>query len=248
MSDHAPEFYRAPDATVEASARRIVPLLLGLVSVRSVVDVGCGDGGWLTAFSAHGIEDVLDLDGPWVEEALLKIPRTRCRQVRLDSPLDLDRRFDLVASLEAAEHLPEGRAQAFVADLARLSPVVLFAAAVPGQGGVHHINEQWPGYWARLFAGYGFRAADVLRARLWNEADVAYWYKQNLLLFASQEALDRTPRLAAAAAGSPEEPLPLIHPELFALVARLARPRMGRWLKMAPEVMRRTLRPKPPRG
>jgi 2-polyprenyl-3-methyl-5-hydroxy-6-metoxy-1,4-benzoquinol methylase len=60
----------------------------------------------------------------------------------LDSPLDLGRAFDLVISLEVAEHLPESAADAFIDSLVRHGDVILFSAAIPFQGGHRHINEQ----------------------------------------------------------------------------------------------------------
>ena len=241
-SPYSEAFYRSLDATAEASACRIWPMLIELCPVVSVVDVGCGDGGWLAAARNHGISDVLGLEGPWIGEALLKIPAQQFRRVRLDQPFAVGRRFDLALSLEVAEHLPAERAADFVAELTALAPMILFSAAIPGQGGAHHLNEQWPSYWARLFAERGYRALDVLRHRLWDDPMIAFWYKQNLLLFASDAALAARPDLAAAAAAG--EPLPLVHPDLFRTVGRAARPRIGRWLKMAPQVIRRSLQPK----
>jgi len=234
-------FYRALDPTAEASARRILPLLLDLAPVASIVDVGCGDGGWLAAARALGIEDVLGVDGPWIGEAALKIPIANFHRARLDQPLAIARRFDLAVSLEVAEHLPPERAAPFVTELTRLAPLVLFSAAVPAQGGVQHLNEQWPAYWARLFAERGYRAIDALRCRLWDDPAIVYWYKQNLLLYADATALAAHPALAAAAAVTPEEPIALIHPDLYRSLARRAQPGLGRWLKMAPAVLRRSL-------
>ena len=237
-------FYGALDRTAEISARHILPLVFDLVPIASIVDVGCGDGGWLAAAQEFGITDVLGLEGPWIDAAALKIPAGQFRRVRLDQPFALDRRFDLAISLEVGEHLPAERAADFVGELVRLAPVILFSAAIPGQGGVHHLNEQWPAYWAGLFAACGYRVIDVLRYRLWADPAVAYWYKQNLLLFATGAALGMHPALAAAAAASPVEPIALIHPDLYDRATRLAQPRLGRWLKMAPRVLQRSLRPK----
>ena len=55
--------------------------------------------------------------------------------------------FDLVVSLEVAEHLPKECADIFVDSLVRLGPIILFSAAIPQAGGTCHINEQWPEYW-----------------------------------------------------------------------------------------------------
>ena len=229
-------FYRKVDETGEAAAARVWPILLDLFRVASVVDVGCGHGAWLAAARRHGIADLFGIDGPWIDPAALQIAAEQFRHARLDAPLALGRRFDMALSLEVAEHLPPERAADFVRDLTGLAPLVLFSAAIPGQGGTNHVNEQWPGYWAGLFAAHGYRALDILRPLLWNEPAVAFWYKQNLLLYADPETLAARPDLAARVA----EPLALVHPELFRSTQRAAAPGLGRWLKMAPQAWRRS--------
>ena len=68
------------------------------------------------------------------------------------------------------------------------APTVLFSAALPGQGGTHHINEQWHGYWHRLFSQRGFDCFDVLRPRLCSNRDVAWWFRQNIFMYAARES------------------------------------------------------------
>jgi hypothetical protein len=53
-------------------------------------------------------------------------------------PEHLVGRFDLAVCLEVAEHLPPERAESFIRELCDLAPVVLFSAAIPGQGGTGH--------------------------------------------------------------------------------------------------------------
>jgi SAM-dependent methyltransferase len=237
---YSDDFHRHLDATAEPSARRVFPLLLPLLRPQSSVDVGCGDGGWLAVARENGVSDVLGIEGPWIDEKRLKIPLSQFRRARLDEPLAIARRFDLALSLEVAEHLPPRRAAGLIAELARLAPVVLFSAAVPGQGGVDHKNEQWPSYWAGLFAREGYRAIDGFRFRLWDDPEIAFWYRQNLLLFASKKALAANPVLATLASLPQGVPTSVVHPELFSRTLRISRPRLGRWLKMMPRVLRRT--------
>jgi hypothetical protein len=46
------------------SARIVVPLIMSVVrDVRSVVDLGCGEGVWLARFNEAGVPRVLGLDG-----------------------------------------------------------------------------------------------------------------------------------------------------------------------------------------
>jgi hypothetical protein len=185
------------------SARRLVPAILRLVPARSVVDVGCGLGTWLSVFVEHGVADVLGIDGGHVRGVGLEIAADRFLAHDLSRPLTLTRRFDLAMSLEVAEHLPAAAAAGFVAGLCALAPVVLFSAAVPSQGGVHHVNEQWPDHWARCFAAHDYMCADVLRLAFWDDPDVSWWYAQNACLYVARAALPGYAGLAAAASERP---------------------------------------------
>jgi SAM-dependent methyltransferase len=198
-----------------AAAEVVVPLVLDLVRPRSVVDLGCGVGTWLASFARRGIDDHLGVDGEWVRTEQLEIDPDRFLVARLDRPFSLDRTFDLAVSLEVAEHLPERAAEPFVESLTRLAPCVLFSAAVPGQGGVEHVNEQWPTFWAERFEHHGFLALDAIRPRSWSNPAVAFWYRQNTLLFARSDAIAATPRLAGERALTRDEMLAVVHPELF---------------------------------
>src|SRR5258708_138431 len=173
-----------------ASARIIVPMLLELAPITSVVDVGCGDGTWLSVFLRHGVTDILGVDGFEISDALLQIPHSSFIRRDLSESFVLDRRFDLAVSLEVAEHLPKKRAQEFVCDLTRLSPIVAFSAAVPGQGGSSHLNEQHQDYLAATVATQDYLPCDCIRGRVWDASDVSVWYAQNLIVYCSREKFD----------------------------------------------------------
>src|SRR5271166_1264394 len=128
-------FYRSIRNLSSTSAKQVVPLVLKLLPVKSVCDVGCGDGSWLRVFREHGITDILGIDGEYAATDSLRISAAEFRPMDLRQRIQLQRSFDLAVSLEVAEHLPESRAVSFVGDLTRLAPVVLFSAAIPGQGG-----------------------------------------------------------------------------------------------------------------
>src|SRR5271156_5680740 len=110
------------------SAEVILPLVSELLSVRSVVDVGCGEASWLSVFCELGVEEILGIDGEYVDRELLQIPEDRFRAVDLTKSFKLGRVFDLAMSLEVAEHLPAECASVFVESLCSLAPAVLFSA------------------------------------------------------------------------------------------------------------------------
>ena len=118
-------------------------------------------------------------------------------RVDLEKGISLDRRFDLVVSLEVAEHLDAGAANGFVASLVRHGDVVLFSAAIPFQGGHHHVNEQFADYWVERFAAHGYLALDFVRPQIWSDEGVLWWLRQNVLVFAHERALERHARLRA---------------------------------------------------
>ena len=218
-------YYQSIREDSAASAREIVPLIMKWFAPRTVVDVGCGSGTWAAAYKQAGAA-VLGIDGFDVKTEQLLIQPQEFERRNLIEPLRLERRFDLVNCLEVAEHLPASRAQSLVRDLCRLGDVVVFSAAVPGQGGTHHINEQWPSYWIALFQEQGFEALDCLRPLIWKNENVASWYAQNMFAFIQQNRLAEFP--AAVESGRHAGPVDLVHPRAYvkATVPREMSPRM----------------------
>jgi SAM-dependent methyltransferase len=217
------------------SAARIAPLAMDLLQPASVVDVGCGVGAWAAAFKALGVRDVLGVDGEYCDRGRLEIAPAEFLAADLTRPLALSRRFDLAICLEVAEHLDARHGEQLVATLAALSPAVLFSAAIPHQGGEHHVNEQWPSYWVQKFAAHGFVAFDAFRRRLWSDDGVAWWYAQNLVLMLHR---DVAPRVAERLADDERDAttiLPLVHPGCTAQLAW-----QNRALRACIELMRAT--------
>ncbi|MDQ3953106.1 MAG: class I SAM-dependent methyltransferase [Actinomycetota bacterium] len=215
MEPYANDYYRELDPGSRRSAETIVPLVLDLVPTRSVVDVGAGLGSWLSVFVDHGIHDVLAIDGVDPEPHELRISTSCFERRDLTQPFELGREYDLALSLEVAEHLPAESSAGFVASLVRLAPVVLFSAAIPFQGGTNHLNEQWPSYWASLFARHGFLPVDCLRRKIWADDSVEWWYAQNLLVYAREDVLDANPRLRSERDLTGPAPLSLVHPRKY---------------------------------
>ena len=183
-SDYYASTVEGPAAS---SAEAISQSILLDLRPNTIVDVGCGTGALLEALRRGGCQ-VLGLE---YSEAALQYCRSRNLDVwKFDLERDTladDRTFDVAISMEVAEHLPEKISGRYVALLARLSSVIVFTAASPGQGGLDHVNEQPPSYWISKFQALGFVYDEEL-SRLWREswretAVVAWWYFQNLMIF-----------------------------------------------------------------
>ncbi len=215
MSSYTKHFYKYHREGSRQSAREIVPLILELIQPERVIDVGCGAGIWLSVFQEYGVEDVWGIDGDWVDTRMLQIPEERFFPFDLKKPFQLDKQFDVVMSLEVAEHLPGECAATFVDSLTRLGPVVLFSAAIPFQRGTHHLNEQWPDYWARHFQEKGYVAIDCIRKKIWQNDDVEWWYAQNILMFVRQNYLESHPVLKKEFEYTNPSQLSIIHPKLY---------------------------------
>lgn len=165
------------------SARRMVPWILAHYFVSSVIDVGCGEGAWLSHFAQEGCK-VFGLDGEHVNRDRLLISRSDFEVHDLTKLKEYNAgRFDLAVSLEVAEHLPASSAENFIHLLTTLSDTVFFSAAIPGQSGAGHVNLQWADYWVKKFAKRGFGCVDVIRWAFWDDPSVEVWYKQNALIF-----------------------------------------------------------------
>lgn len=208
-------FYQDQVSGSILSAAAVVPHILDLTKAKSVVDIGCGVGSWLSVFAKNGIEDYKGVDGDYVNEDQLVIGKEHFRKYDLKNPYKEDRKYDLCISLEVGEHLPYEVSETFVATLTGLSDVVMFSAAIPLQLGTHHINEQYPEFWANIFEKMGYKAADCIRPLIWNRDEVEYWYKQNILVFVKASCLADFPQLAASAQVTNKDYLTKIHPGIF---------------------------------
>ena len=190
MHEYGDDFYAFLSSFAVRSAQNIVPLVMAAGPASSIADFGCGQGAWLSVWRAAGL-DVQGIDGPYVELTKLLVPEANFTPADLAAPISLHRHFDIVQSLETAEHLPAARAAGFVADLTAHADRVLFSAAVPGQGGEHHINEQPLEYWRALFRAHDFLPVDLVRPQVQGNEAVQVWYRCNTILYVKRQALSR---------------------------------------------------------
>jgi SAM-dependent methyltransferase len=217
MQPYTQDFFKSVDEESLRSARAFVPLVMDLIQPKRVIDLGCGLGNWLSVFKEYGVEEILGVDGDYIDLDLLKIPQKYFLQHDLKKPLKVEQHFDLVVSLEVAEHLPSESAENFVDTLVSLGSVILFSAALPYQPGNSHLNGQWPDYWVSFFHNRGYTVCDCLRNKVWQNENVEWWYSQNIFLFVKETELEKYPLLQQEFAQCNKVPLSLVHPKLYLL-------------------------------
>ena len=179
---YANQFYIKEDFLANRAAKLIVPYLLENLNIRSVVDVGCGTGSWLKVFDYFGITEYLGVDFH-ANLTSLRISQSNFININLNDSIVLGKTFDMAISLEVAEHLYPSQSARFVSDLCDLSNIILFSAAVPGQGGENHINERKIEYWRNLFKLKGYLAYDAIRSEFVDNKLIAPWYRFNTILY-----------------------------------------------------------------
>jgi len=226
MFNYPKEFYLERHENTIHSASTITTILLEyLPRVRSVIDVGCGVGTWLSVLKERGVDKIMGLDGEWVDKDLLQIPRECFSEVDLNQLCnDKKQKYDLAISLEVAEHLPPEKAYEFICFLTNLSDRVLFSAAIPFQGGTNHINEQWQHYWAELFYKKNYIVNDFIRAKIWDDKNIPCWYRQNILVYSKGRAIKPPvknkikkiiPNILFNRCTETAMPLNIVHPDLY---------------------------------
>jgi SAM-dependent methyltransferase len=208
---YSSSFYRRQRDGSRISAEVVLSLLFQHVKPRSVLDYGCGVGTWLAAAGQLGAERLVGYEGKWVTHEMLADRSIELHNIDLEREAAPQRRVDLAICLEVAEHVSDEAGRRLVSSLCKSSDLVLFGAAIPGQGGRHHVNEQWQSHWVDAFFSNSFNAYDVIRPAVWSDGRVELWYAQNALVYAKRD----NAALHSAFAKFPVAIAALVHPRLL---------------------------------
>jgi len=215
LADYNKDFYQYQMAGSLRSAEIIIPMVLDLVAAKSVIDIGCGVGTWLSVYQKLGVSNIAGVDGSYVDRNLLLIDNEHFEAHDLSKPLITGKTYDLVQSLEVAEHIAPSCAAQFISDLTKLGNIILFSAAVPFQLGTGHVNEQYINYWTELFARHDYLPVDAIRPKVWDNESVEVCYRQNILLFVRSDIPPDNPGITTARLGTRIQQLSIIHPDLY---------------------------------
>jgi SAM-dependent methyltransferase len=161
---------------------RLWSYLIDRFALRSMLDVGCGEGNAVHYFHrrgvfAHGIDGLRKN----VENAIVPIALHDILAGPYVMPVDL------VWSCEVAEHILPAKVGNFIETLAN-GRIVAMTHALPGQPGHHHVNCQPAEYWIDLMGRRGFtleRSQDAYRAISAKE-DFPTYFSASGLVFVRQ--------------------------------------------------------------
>lgn len=182
------DFFQDINNMANEAAKSIVPIIYSSFNPKSVVDIGCGTGYWLKYFKELGVKNVLGIDGEYIPKDMLEISINEFYAHDLKEEISLNKKYDLAISIEVAEHLNKRHATTFVKSLTNLSDLIIFSAAIPKQGGTHHVNERWPKYWQNIFKKFDYEAFDAIRPQLLWRDDINEIYKQNIFIFVNNKS------------------------------------------------------------
>lgn len=204
-------FYSLYTESSLASAKAIIPMVLEFIKPLSVLDIGCSRGEWLSVWKKYGVKIVMGYDGPFVKQEELLISKEEFSVCDLEKEIESKIKYDIVTCLEVAEHLKPEAADRFINSLCLTGDFILFSAAIPGQEGTLHFNEQYPDYWINLFQKNNFDVYDCLRENIWNNKSISSWYRQNVLIFIRKSEISKYPLIPKNKTVANA----LIHPEIF---------------------------------
>lgn len=152
--------------------------LIAQFDIKSVLDVGCGEGHAVKWFRDAGIR-ALGFDGLQenVQNAVTSIHRIDLTHNSLLHSVDL------VWCCEVVEHIHEAYLNKLLETLCN-GRIIAMTHALPGQVGHHHVNCQPPEYWIRHITARGYEALDPEPFRkIAREENERSWFARSGLVF-----------------------------------------------------------------
>jgi tryptophanyl-tRNA synthetase len=146
--------------------------------LETIIDVGCGNGSYTFYLRSQGF----DVDGFDGNPFTLDITYGECGVVDFADPVNLWAR-DLVLCLEVAEHIPKDREEIFIENiLAPMSDYVIISWAIPGQGGLGHVNCRDNEYVEAIFSYWGYNHLKEWSDRMRKKSKLS-WFKNTIMVY-----------------------------------------------------------------
>ncbi len=149
------------------------------LGVRSVLDVGCGEGHAARHFADLGCR-VLAVDGSREARRDSRVPDRHVLHDYAQGAFFPGEDFDLVWSCEFVEHVEERYREHFLATFEAGHRYLLMTHAPPGQRGHHHVNCQPREYWIEAVEGIGYRFDEALTREARERAERGHFRRHGL--------------------------------------------------------------------
>lgn len=146
------------------------------------VDFGCGNAKYAKYINdSNPLIEVEAYDGnPYVEVLTDGFGKV----LDLSKPFDLNKKYDVVSSLEVAEHIPKEYEKIYIENLLRhCKNLLIISWAKIGQGGKGHVNEQNRDYVLNVMDNYNLKYNDELSLLLRKSCTTCYWFRDTIMVF-----------------------------------------------------------------
>jgi SAM-dependent methyltransferase len=151
------------------------------LDVRSVLDVGCGEGHSTKFFKDLGCE-ILGVDGSIQAKTDSVILAYHHIHDFNNGPFIPPKTFDLVWSCEFVEHIEEKYIDNFLKTFSYANKYIMMTYAEPGQKGWHYMNCQLEKYWVKKLSQIGFKLEPHLTEISRKIAGGGHFAKSGLIL------------------------------------------------------------------
>lgn len=181
------EFFAWHKENTEYGEMKAGESLIKNYEIRSLVDFGCGIGGYLLGAYLGGAQDVqgYEIGGDHAKKYSdgTIIPYIHFF-VDITKPMTT-KQYDIAMCIEVAEHVETKDSEQLVKNVTSASDLIIWSSAPPGQTGCGHINEQPEEFWIRLFENEGFQqdmSESLSLINLWR-GDAPDYVINNLIVF-----------------------------------------------------------------
>jgi len=146
--------------------------------LKTIIDIGCGDGKYTKKFNENGFECVGFDGSPLTPE----LTNNLCKIMDFSEPVDIGK-FDLVFCLEVGEHIPSQYEQTFIDNICRATKNdIVLSWAVEGQSGNGHVNCKNNDYVINEMSTRGFEI-DKESTNFLREQCKIPWFKDTVMYF-----------------------------------------------------------------
>lgn len=169
------------NSTEHATDKTLIPQLSKLLSDKTVASFGDGPGIYKREIEQLGHVKLYDaFDGaPYCEET----SHRRVGFMDLTIPQYGIRQYEWIISLEVAEHIPEKYEAVYLDNIFRhATEGIILSWAVPGQGGLSHINNKPIEYVTKVMRDNGFKIDAEKTMKLQESASFS-WFKRNMNVY-----------------------------------------------------------------